>query len=154
MSSVDSSVAEDDIPRGSNIELIKLRMPLFEVGKVLFTALIWSKSFRGFHNKPSALSVGISPGSNFTILDETSLIGNYLSISSYAFSEFAMPSCNCGRELQILFSFEKKWGLIHIFCYLQWIVYKIIFLWETWIQQGEKLSLLHKLLQLFRWDFQ
>ena len=108
MSSVDSSVAEDDIPRGSNIELIKLRMPLFEVGKVLFTALIWSKSFRGFHNKPSALSVGISPGSNFTILDETSLIGNYLSISSYAFSEFAMPSCNCGTELQILFSFEKN----------------------------------------------
>ena len=34
------SVAGASIPRGSNIELIKLRTPLFEVGKVLFTALI------------------------------------------------------------------------------------------------------------------
>ena len=27
-----------------------------------------------------------------------------------------------------------------IFCNLEWIVYKIIFLQEAWIQQGEKLS--------------
>ena len=41
-----------------------------------------------------------------------------------------------------------------IFCNLEWIVYKIVFLWETWIQHGEKSRLLHELLQLLKWHFQ
>ena len=38
--SLGSRVAGANISRGSNIKLIKLRVSLFEVGKVLFTALI------------------------------------------------------------------------------------------------------------------
>ena len=47
----------------SNIQLKKLRMHLFDGGKVLFTALIGSMSFLGFHIKLSALSFEISSSS-------------------------------------------------------------------------------------------
>ena len=89
-------VAGSNISRGSNIELSKLRTPLFEVGKVLFTALIWNKSLRRLYNKPSALSNGISPSSKFTILDETSLTGNGLNISR------SLANYLCKRNLLVL----------------------------------------------------
>ena len=81
MISLDLRVAWTSIPRRLNIELIKVRMYLFDDGKILFTVLIGSTSLIGFHNKLSFLSFGISCRPKFTILDVNSLTLNDLSIS-------------------------------------------------------------------------
>ena len=71
-----SSMAGAIIPRGSNIELMKLRIPLFDTGKFLSTALICKTSFYESHSNPSARSIGKSFSSKSTTFDDISLFGN------------------------------------------------------------------------------
>ena len=65
-----SSMAGVIIPRGSFIELMKLRIPLFDTGKFLSTALICKTSFCRSHSNPSVRSIGKSFSSKSTTFDD------------------------------------------------------------------------------------
>ena len=69
------------IPRGSNIELMKLRIPLFDTGKFLSTALICKTSFCRSHSNLSARSIGKLFSSKSTTFHDISLFSNDKSIS-------------------------------------------------------------------------
>ena len=66
------SVSVPDIPTGSNIELVQLKIP-FEVNGTSFAVtLICNASEPGFHKTPSALSIDILLKSKLINVKDTS----------------------------------------------------------------------------------